>query len=222
MAYSFYEFENVDSCQLALSKAIKEIIQKEGFNSLALSGGKSPLGFFHYLREEDLKWQDMHICLVDERIVGFDDKNSNTYFIRNEFLQKKASNAHFISLLEDVNLSDEENLKLANEKYKQPEIAVLGMGNDGHFASLFANSLGFDEALNTNKNIVFIEPKNAPFKRLSMSLKAIEACKRLFLLIQGKEKKEVFDKACVKFDANLPISFILHSKKVSCDVYYSK
>ena len=221
MAYVLHEFKDTKASQLALSKAVSRDIKEEKLKHLALSGGRSPLGFFHFLRKEDLSWEDMTVSLVDERVVDLNDKESNTNFIKKEFLQEKASKARFIPFLEHLNLEDKELLKVARSKFIQPDLAVLGMGSDGHFASLFANSLGFEEALKTTENISLIEPQNAPFKRLSMSLKAIKACKKLFLLIQGGEKKEVFDRACLGIDTNLPISLILSDQEVICNVYYS-
>ena len=222
MAYTLYEFEDAKTCELALAKSVVNRIKTQEYTKLALSGGKSPLGFFRCLRASELKWDQIYISLVDERVVDTNDPQSNTKFIKDEFLQDKASKANFIPLLKEANLEDKALLDFANEHYIKPQLAVLGMGLDGHCASLFADSKGFDEALISEQDIVLIYPKEAEFKRLSMSLAALEKCQRLFLLIAGSQKKEVFDRACLKPDKSLPISLILHSRKVHCEVYYSK
>lgn len=224
MAFEFFHCKDKleNTLVKALSKSLQFYITKQDSVVLALSGGKSPIKLFEALSKEDIQWQKVFISLVDERITSLSSDESNTKLIFDYLLQNKAHKAHFIPLLEDETKDIKEQVGFANSCYKQADIVLLGMGLDGHFASLFPNCDELDEALITHENIVFTQPKNAPYARLSMSLSAILKSKALFLSIKGKEKKEIFDKASVKDDKNLPISLILNSKEVVCNVYYGE
>lgn len=226
MAFHLYEFSNTKECNLSLvsylSELLKEQILLKDKVFLALSGGKSPVAFFNLLSQAKLEWKKIYISLVDERIVSLTSEDSNSALVKNHLLQNLAQNAHFISILEDPSLSKELLLEFANKHYKQADLAILGMGLDGHTASLFPEAYEFKNALKSEQNIVLITPKNAPYQRLSMSLKALEKTKRLILTLKGEDKREVFEEACLGINPKLPISYILHSKKVDCDVYYSK
>lgn len=225
MAFQLYEFKNITQVSTALAQAVinsiqKELKQKDSIN-IAFSGGKSPLDFLKILSTFECEWQKCNISLVDERLVESHHPDSNAGVIKNYFLQNSAKVANFTPFFNSLSPIDV-ILKEANHTYKQPNLAILGMGNDGHTASLFPNALDFKESLTTEQNIVFIEPQNAPHKRLSMSLSALQKCDKLFLLIIGDEKKQIFNEAAKNININLPISYILHSKEVNCDVYFSK
>lgn len=226
MAFELNGFENVQECELALTKAVasclkKHLLHKKSVN-LAFSGGKSPVGFLELLNQEDCAWQRCHISLVDERIVDLEDENSNARLIRTHFLKNLAKKSHFQAYFENPHSPLDELVDRANIDYKQPDIAILGMGLDGHMASLFPEAKELEWALKTEQNIVLIHPKNAPYKRLSMSLSALEKCEELFLSIATEEKLEVLNQALQRVDLKFPISYILHSRKVKCHVYFSK
>ncbi|EPJ0885566.1 6-phosphogluconolactonase [Campylobacter coli] len=226
MAFQLYRFENTQECELALAKAVaslfkKHLLHKNSIN-LAFSGGKSPIGFLELLNQEDCAWDRCNISLVDERIVNLDDENSNTRLIATHFLKNLAKKSHFQAYFENPNIPLDELVDKANAYYKQPDIAILGMGLDGHTASLFPEAEEFEWALKTKQNIVLISPKNAPYKRLSMSLSALEKCEELFLSIATEEKLEILNQALKVINPKFPISYILHSRKVKCNVYFSK
>lgn len=226
MAFHLYEFSNTEECNLSLvswlSEFLTEQISLKDEVFLTLSGGKSPVAFFNLLSQAKLAWKKIYISLVDERIVSLTSKDSNSALVKNHLLKNLAQNAHFISILKDPSSSKELLLEFANKNYKQADLAILGMGLDGHTASLFPEACEFKNALESEQNIVLITPKNAPYQRLSMSLKALEKTKKLILTLKGEDKRKIFEEACLGINSKLPISYILHSKKVDCDVYYSK
>lgn len=191
---------------------------------IAFSGGKSPIPFLEYLA--NLTWWDEYTCaLVDERIVPPDHTDSNARLIHRHFLDRVRSKFNmdvpFTPLVTDASLPPEMILQKALENYQQPDLALLGMGLDGHTASLFSDAPEYEHALSTTQPLVLTTPQNAPHKRISMSLHALESCKELWLLISGEEKRRVFEEAAKQINPQLPISFILHSKKVDCHVFYT-
>ncbi len=192
---------------------------------IAFSGGKSPIPFLEYMAGLE-RWDDYTYALVDDRIVPPDHKDSNALLIHRHFLDKVRSKfkieAPFTPLVTDASLPPEMILAKALESYKQPDLALLGMGLDGHTASLFSDAPEYEHALSTTQPLVLTTPQNAPHKRISMSLHALESCKETWLLISGEEKRRVFDEAAKGINPKLPISFILHSKKVNCHVFYTR
>ncbi|ENV8236421.1 6-phosphogluconolactonase [Campylobacter jejuni] len=226
MAFQLHCFKNIQECDFALAKSValsikKHLLLKDRVN-LAFSGGKSPIGFLELLNQEDCAWERCNISLVDERIVRLNDEDSNAKLIMTHFLKNLAKKSHFKPYFENINISLDMLLEQVNKHYKQPDIAILGMGLDGHTASLFFEAEEFEKALTTEQSIVLINPKNAPYKRLSMSLSALEKCKELFLSIATEEKLKVFYQSLKEINPKFPISYILHSRKVMCNVYFSK
>ena len=235
MSFEIYEFANSEEKDYALAKnfaaLIKgslEILRLRGLQDslvLAFSGGKSPIVFLNHLSKEKLQWEKCYISLVDERIVNTEHEDSNTKLLHTHLLENHAKNAAFIPMLKNEwqeSLQIDEIVKLANTGYKQPDFAILGMGNDGHTASLFSNAKEFEYAITTEDNIVSTTPKDAPYQRLSLSLNALQKCKKLFLSISGEEKFAILQEALKGINPLLPISYIFHSRKVCCDVYYSR
>ncbi|MBZ7930576.1 6-phosphogluconolactonase [Campylobacter sp. RM9929] len=226
MAFKMHEFSDLESCNKALVEAvvlsIDQILSDKQSVNLAFSGGKSPVLFLEMLSKKACAWDKCNISLVDERIVELDHEDSNARLIKMHFLKNLAQKAHFKPFFKDCKLSLEDLVKNANKFYNQPDIAILGMGGDGHTASLFPEADEINFALTTQKNIVSVTPKNAPYKRLSMSLSALENCNELFLSIATREKQLVFNEATKGLNPKFPISYILHSKKVMCNVYFSK
>lgn len=224
--FQFYEFASTKECNRSLVTALiglinETLLDKDKVN-LAFSGGKSPIAFLEMLSKENCDWKKCNISLVDERIVDLNNEDSNAGLIRTHLLQNHAKDSHFTPFFENPHLALEELVKNANASYQQPDIAILGMGLDGHTASLFPEADEFQMALESPYNIVLISPKNAPYKRLSMSLSALKKCKKLFLCIATQEKFLVFNKAIKGLNPKIPISYILHSREVMCDVYFSK
>ncbi len=226
MGYQLFEFENLKDCHKALTERFKEFfnaaLKKHYQVSIAFSGGRSPISLLQKLSVLDLKWHACLVSLVDERIIDTNHDDSNTKLLHDYLLQNNALKASFIPLLPEKVSSDTNALfNFANQHFKQPHLAILGMGTDGHTASLFPETSAF---LNEEKeNIVLTKPANAPYERLSMSINALENCEKLFLSISGAQKRGVLEKA-LKENApySLPIARILHSQKVTTEVFYAK
>ena len=110
-----------------ISDKLKESINKFGTASLVVPGGSSPIKIFKDLSQIELAWSKVQITLVDDRLVDPQNENSNQKLLSEYFFINKAKNANFFPLSEDL---------IFNKKFKIPfDVTLIGMGEDGHFAS---------------------------------------------------------------------------------------
>ncbi|SDV47740.1 6-phosphogluconolactonase [Chitinasiproducens palmae] len=164
--------------------------------TLAVSGGKSPRRFLSALSTRDLPWQRVDVTLVDDRWVSADDPDSNARLLRDTLLRNAAAHATVLPLV-DLASQPAQRADALNrgERPAQPDVAVLGMGEDGHTASLFADAPEWQSAITTSARWVAVHPKAAPHARISLSLSALLAVEHLFLQIGGGEKRAVLARA---------------------------
>jgi 6-phosphogluconolactonase len=187
------------------------ILSKQDTATIALSGGKSPIPLLTKLSTLDLEWDRITVTLVDERVVPTNHDDSNENLIRKHLLKNKASNASFIGLicLNDSNIINEKVYHLNNI-----DIAVLGMGTDGHTASIFPDCSEFTQAIDMNNNDAYIltNPISANYQRISLTLKALSNIKNLILSINGNEKLNILNEAAKIENKNYPISYLLKQR----------
>ena len=135
-------------------------------------------------------------------------------------LQHAAAPARFLPLVDTRSTLDARVAALnANADYRVPTVAVLGMGEDGHTASIFADAPEWDHAITTQARFVAVHPGAAPHARVSYSLDALKRVDRLFLLIAGPAKREVLDAAAASLQKNA-ISQPANDKGTQLDVYW--
>jgi len=190
---------------------------------LAVSGGTSPRPLFEALASEPLDWARVDVTLVDDRWVPETDGASNGRLVRETLLTHAASAARFAPLV-DVSVPLETRIAALNAdaSYVLPNVAVLGMGEDGHTASLFADAPAHEwmHALQTGERYVAVHPGAAPHARISLSMSALKRVERLFLLISGERKLDVL-KAAASAPQENAISKLANDKGVRLDVYWS-
>lgn len=204
-----------------VAEQLQQIIATTGKATLALSGGRSPIAFFHALSVKTLPWENVTVVLVDERIVSTRHADSNTALLRQHLLINQAAAANFHGLLDDdlseAQLADSAALATAaNADYRQPDVIILGMGEDAHTASLFPHVAD----LTADADIIAVVPETAPYARLSLSLRAILAAKRIYLAIGGAGKMAVYEQAKQAKNVALPISCVLHQNQCPVEVYW--
>lgn len=156
--------------------------------SLAFSGGSTPAPVYRALAAEKKDWEKADIFVVDERFVPPSHHHSNEKLIRENFVAP----AHF-HFWETEHLLWKESAKkyniLLKKQEKKIDVLFLGMGPDGHTASLFPHSPALTEkekmATTTTTDIFAVH------KRLTMTFPAIFSAKKIILLLKGNNKKEV-------------------------------
>ncbi|WP_304712528.1 6-phosphogluconolactonase [Neisseria viridiae] len=230
--FVWHEYENAAEAAQSLADAVADALQgaldEKGSAVLAVSGGRSPIAFFNALSQKDLDWGKVGVTLVDERVVPTDHADSNTGLVREYLLKNKAEVAMWIPMVEDgkteTELHPDAVAGYALKHYKQPDVLVLGMGNDGHTASIFPKSPQFQTAIDGSAGVALVHttPVTAPHERISMTLGAIARTQNIFLAIQGAEKKAVFDQAAQGENREYPISFVLNRQGVKCHVFYAE
>tara|TARA_B110000908_G_C10232255_1_gene441213 strand:+ start:900 stop:1511 length:612 start_codon:yes stop_codon:yes gene_type:complete len=188
-----------------ISNKLKLAIDKKGTATFVVSGGTSPLKLFEDLSKIDLPWNKVKITLVDDRLVNKNHIHSNQKLINDHLLKNKAKLANFIPLSEKIIKS-----KIIITPF---DVNLLGMGEDGHFASLFPDMINdfnlFD--LSADPNILTITSHGDPFlPRITMNLSLILKSEFIVLLVKGSIKQKIIDQA--KNDNSLPIHYLLKSR----------
>ena len=224
-------FTDKAELELKLAKEISTNLEQEIINkgkaTLLVSGGNTPKKLYEILSSKDINWNNVSIGLIDERFVGTDSDQSNEFFIKKTLLKNKAADAKFIGLVYNIN-NYQENLNIAISKnkpfFKSITCSILGMGLDGHTASLFPNSeeVYTDDSIYGDKMIINTSATSEPSKRISYTKTKILSSKNLFLYFNGKEKLNVFNSAKENKNASIkPISAFIHQNIKTLNVFCS-
>ena len=211
-----------------VARGLRGALDRQERATLADSGGKSPVAFFHALNQNDsVDWPRVNITLADERLVPTGHDDSNTRLVRAHLLQNQAAAARWLPLVDDA--ASEGSLKdragavdFALRRFVRPDVLVLGMGADGHTASLFPQSPQLADGIRADypQPLLYTDPVTAPHGRISLTLAAIERVPAVYLAIAGAEKLAVYRRAERQAGAALPVSLVLNSNKVSPHVFY--
>ncbi|EKE76626.1 6-phosphogluconolactonase [Gallaecimonas xiamenensis] len=211
--------------QLAAKVAgqLQEAIDARGKASLVVSGGRTPLAFFQALSRQPITWSKVLVTLADERWVDLDDSASNAALVRQHLITGRAASARFVGL-KTPHATVEAGLALASDwlgALPQPlDVVILGMGNDGHTASLFPDCPHLQEGLQTQARLIAAHPASQPLARISMSLSALLNSRQIYLHLEGQDKADTLAKALAGGDvAAMPIRAILGQKQTPVDVY---
>ena len=200
---------------------LDDAIQHSGQAGLAVSGGRSPVPLFERLSLEDLAWEKVHITLVDERFVPTDHPDSNELLVRTHLLKNRARAARFTGLASHPD-DLAHSVRDANRQTHAITVALLGMGDDGHTASLFPDAPQLAQALDLQaaQRYLPISPQHASQERLSMTLAAILKAEHIVLAISGFHKRRVFEQAALQATPRLPVSYVITQPGVPLDVYW--
>jgi len=230
--YHLNDFSSRQQLDITLAEQVSSLLQSalalKGKASIAVSGGSTPKGFFKALSEKDLDWKKVTITLADERWVDINSSDSNTRLVHEHLLQNKASAAKFFHLKQGEHLCDETlvDLNLAANNILLPlDVLILGMGEDGHTASLFPCSEQIQQGLaQGNANALMkVAPTTAPHQRITFSFSALSKSKNIFLHISGDSKKQVLEHALASTDIYaMPIRAFLHNDSITTQVYWAQ
>tara|TARA_B100000941_G_scaffold48468_1_gene30533 strand:+ start:2797 stop:3513 length:717 start_codon:yes stop_codon:yes gene_type:complete len=228
--FKLREFNSTDELDKNLSKYIERILkqslQDDFQTSLVMSGGSTPKGLFQLLSNTKLDWSNILVTLADDRWVDVSHKDSNERLIKDLMLINHAENAKFVSLKTACTSASDGAMELecSFPKISSFSLVTLGMGADGHTASLFPNTNSLQQGIDLNCSQQFIAsmPNDAPHMRISMTASRLLAADEIIIHIVGDKKREVLDKASAATDTNeLPVRVILNQTRVPVTVFWS-
>lgn len=223
---TWHEFADPQALARALASAVaddlREAIAERGRAALALSGGTTPRAFLRVLARCELDWPRVTVTLADERWVGSDDARSNERLLRETLFAGAAASARFVPLHRDVPAPEETSSAIDADiaRIGLPfDVVVLGMGLDGHTASLFPDGDRIAAALDV-RGTSYVSPMRSPTAgepRMTLTLPALVATRRLALHIEGIGKRNVYESP----DATSPLGAVLAAAASPIDIYWS-
>ena len=191
--------------------------------SFVVSGGTTPVQCFDLLSKKRLAWDRVQVALSDERWVPNDHADSNERLLR-EMLQKDAAaRTSLLPVYQDDMTVDErcDSLQLLQPKAGFA-CAMVGMGADGHFASLFPGADSLEAGLDPDNRCFYIPVRTdaSPHPRVSMTLAALLKSDEIVLLFFGEEKYRVYEKALAGDDA-YPVTHLLRQQQVPVQIVWA-
>ena len=216
-----------------VAERLREGLAQRGQATLAISGGNTPVRFFQALSQADLDWAHVTVTLVDERAVLPTHADSNARLVQAHLLQGRAAQARWLPCLAPgapLDRLDEAcavlDARLASLAWPV-DVVVLGMGSDGHTASLFPRAPELLQALNeppARRCLVAQVPEapNVPVRRLSWTPQALLQTRHLVIHTTGFAKRALLQRACESGDVReMPIRLALWQAGVPCQLFHA-
>ncbi|WP_295680235.1 6-phosphogluconolactonase [uncultured Nevskia sp.] len=226
-----HQFDDAQTASETLAALVAtqlaDALLERGVASLVVSGGKSPIPFFAALRVLPLDWSRVWITLADERWVEPSSADSNERLLREHLLRDAAAAARFVPLKSAFEIADAglAASSAALAAIPRPfDVVVLGMGEDGHTASLFPGASGLPASLlmDDPTPLAAITPLTAPHQRISLRLPALLDSRCIHLPLSGASKLAVYQRALAENDPlQWPIAAVLHQAKVPVNIWLS-
>ncbi len=226
----WWDADNIDEVAESVAGDIIFIIESaldaRGQALIALPGGKTPIPVLEKLAEARLNWKRVTIIPTDDRLVAVDDPLSNAAMIARIFIPKGARVLPIGSDNPDYKAAGVAADARLQDLHWPPDLVWLGMGADGHTASIFAGP-DLDEALNGPKTRRALGvmpdpmPADAPVARVTLSRASLVAARTLLILITGEEKKALLEKAIEDGPLSAtPIGRVLAEVTVPIDIHW--
>ena len=201
----------LDNISQSIAASLSASINLNGYASFVVCGGSSPLSLYDNLSNKDLDWSKVSIFLGDDRVVPSDHPDSNNHLIHLHLLKNHARSALFYPLNDS---------KITIQDIRRPfDVVLLGLGDDGHFASLFPAQLNDCYAFDVNASPSIIASDqnlgSPSHRRISMNLSMLIDAKRCILLVPNSDKRKIVERAFK--DNQLPLHFLLTQEKTKIE-----
>lgn len=237
MSWNLREFADDASlvCELSLyiRQCLQQGISERGVATLAVSGGSTPIALFRQLALEAMDWSRIQITLVDERWVPCAHPDSNAGLVKQtliDAIDNDADKPGFVSLTngDATPFSAEEDIDRRLQAMPWPlDVVVLGMGTDGHTASLFPGADGLGNAIkgldakgSKPSRCCAITPPTASHARMTLTVPALQDSRHQILHIRGRDKRLVLEQAMQPGPVEqYPIRAFLHQNQNTLEIF---
>jgi 6-phosphogluconolactonase len=226
----FHAYRNDDqwawAIAVAVSAALRRDLQQHRRARLLVSGGKTPAPVFRALSQAPLDWDRVDVALVDERWLRPDDPDSNAHLVREHLLRGHAVAARFETLTRPGRSIGAAVADANLHARHPPGIILLGMGDDGHVASLFPHMHELDLALESHNAYVAVDASGCPGagpwqRRISLTPTGLLPAHTRLLLLRGHGKRTVFERALEGSDPHeLPVRIAFTTPGAALQVYW--
>lgn len=207
---------------------IESALDARGQALIALPGGSTPAPIFEKLATAKLRWKSVTIIPTDDRLVAVSDPMSNVATIARTFLPL---GARVLPIVSEAAADHHAAGKAADARLQDlqwpPDLVWLGMGADGHTASIFAGP-DLEDALNAPKARRAVGvlpdplPKEAPVARVTLTRAAILSARTLLITLTGDDKRKVLEKAIEDGPlSGVPIGRVLAETELPIDIHWS-
>ncbi len=220
-------FETSDAAARGLAQSVahdlRQALAERPQASLLVSGGRSPIPFFQALSVEKLDWSKVVVSLADERWVTPSQPDSNGRLVEENLLRNAAAAAHWLPL-KTADATPEDGIpaiERAMVALPLPvDVLVLGVGEDGHTASLFPCADETPLAMTSDRLVAAIHPRTAPHARVTFTLPILLQARSTFVAIAGQSKREVLERAVAAVPP-LPSGEVLLASRGAVHVFWS-
>ena len=223
------QFTSREAASEAAAQAIAALVMRrldvQYKASLVVAGGTTPVRCYERLSGLTLDWPNVSVVLGDERWVPPDHEHSNERLVRDTLLQGPAATAALLPVYRPGANAAERSAEINDELRRLPfpfSCALLGMGEDGHFASLFPDAGNLKAALDPDNLRLCLPIKTAasPHARVSLTLSALSRSDEIVLLIFGERKRAVLE-AAMSPSSDLPVHRLLLQKRAPVNVFWA-
>ena len=226
----FWDYDSAEEMASAVAGDVGFIIESamdaRGNAMLALPGGTTPGPIYAKLVKADINWKKVTIIPGDERLVGMDNELSNVRALAKVFLPAGARVIPVTGDIKDHKLAGNSADARLQDLPWPPDLVWLGMGDDGHTASIFAGP-DLQDALDAPKARRMVGvmpdplPPEAPVARVTLTRSAILAARTLLIVIQGQKKRDLLEQAIEDGQSSkLPIGRVLAECDQPIDIHW--
>lgn len=226
----WWEYDSLDELADAVAGDVGFIIESavdaRGSSLIAVPGGTTGPSIFPKLAAQKLPWKKVAIIPTDDRLVPMDDERSNVRAIAKTFLPLGARVVPIATEIADHKLAGNSADARLQDLPWPPDLTWLGMGSDGHTASIFTGA-DLQDALDAPKARRAVGvmpdplPRDAPVARVTLTRASILASRTVLITITGEEKRKVLEQAIADGQSSkLPIGRVLAEAEQPIDIHW--